>query len=1007
MNASEENGADVPSNRDADEELTGDELADETLPLPPISDEGDEGEPGDELPNPIDVEPAGTPGTPYGADAGGMDSYFDAPPPPPVAGTESAGDPVGSEDETLASVNETPVPDDEEGEGEPQPGAEDAPAEEPGAGPENVPAEPEPAEPEPEEAAFAEPEPAEEAVESDDLDDARVPETMTDTTGDEVSPAEDVATPPVTEALPSENDDAGTADATQVLEEGALAAAHGAAPDTDADVDDVDPRDAGEPEADGSVVETEPSEDAPPAPAEDDGVSIAPEDESGESDTTTALEPSDETVTADDATQLLAAGALTGLGAPVPAVDDAEPSDDVAERAAEDTAVPVEAVEDTTASESPPERGEVDGVPPLPADETADAPETTVSDAAIPGDVDAGPSPSADDTEILAADVSRRDIRRERAEADFGDDEAAGTAGGVVMAKNRRGRAAAIWTTAVVAVLVLGYVGAAWYFQDKVPNNTSVDGINVGGLSAPAAIDRIESEFAEREPVPLSVTMADNSLEMDPEALGLDVDAAASIEPLTGFSLNPVSMWTHLTGAGDIDPIAVIDEDAAHAELENARSSLEVEPVEGAIALADGAADVTEASDGIRVDVPASVEIIREQWLTADGAVELAYTLEEPEVTQAAVDEAMETIVTPLLSGPVTVTVDDISQDLSPAELTAASMFTAEDGALKLTMDGGILTNTLVEHNDGFKSDGKDAQIVIQNGAPAIIPSEVGRGLNPDDLAEGVYEAALSTDDRLAEMEMTEADAEFTTADAEELGVKEVVGEFSTPLTADNVRTQNLINGTSIINNYLLKPGDTFSLIQALGPVTAERGFVSSGVVENGFATTAMGGGLSQLSTTTYNAAYFAGMDLVEHKPHSRWFSRYPEGREATMWEPSVDMKFKNSTPYGALVQAWVAGGSVHVRIWSTEYYDVTYGSSGRYNVTSPTTKYNTSPNCVPESGGQPGFSINGWRERHIDGALDHRDEWSWTYQPWHNVVCGPQPSASSNSESDSDSDDD
>ena len=67
-----------------------------------------------------------------------------------------------------------------------------------------------------------------------------------------------------------------------------------------------------------------------------------------------------------------------------------------------------------------------------------------------------------------------------------------------------------------------------------------------------------------------------------------------------------------------------------------------------------------------------------------------------------------------------------------------------------------------------------------------------------------------------------------------------------------------------------------------------------------------LGGGLSQISTTTYNAAYFAGMDIVTHKPHSRWFSRYPEGREATIWSPDLDMKFKNSTPYGVLVQAWV-----------------------------------------------------------------------------------------------------
>jgi hypothetical protein len=68
-----------------------------------------------------------------------------------------------------------------------------------------------------------------------------------------------------------------------------------------------------------------------------------------------------------------------------------------------------------------------------------------------------------------------------------------------------------------------------------------------------------------------------------------------------------------------------------------------------------------------------------------------------------------------------------------------------------------------------------------------------------------------------------------------------------------------------------------------------------------------MGGGLSQLSTTTFNAAYEAGMEDVEHRPHSEWFSRYPAGREATIYTGVLDMRWKNTAPTGVLVQAWVA----------------------------------------------------------------------------------------------------
>ncbi|MDX5318148.1 MAG: VanW family protein, partial [Actinomycetes bacterium] len=168
--------------------------------------------------------------------------------------------------------------------------------------------------------------------------------------------------------------------------------------------------------------------------------------------------------------------------------------------------------------------------------------------------------------------------------------------------------------------------------------------------------------------------------------------------------------------------------------------------------------------------------------------------------------------------------------------------------------------------------------------------------------------------------------------------------------------------------------------------------FVESGGVENGFYSKALGGGLSQLSTTTYNAAYFAGMDLVEHKPHSRWFSRYPEGREATMWVPTVDMKFRNSTPHGVLVQAWVEGGRVWVRFWSTPYFEVRTETSDRYNITQPQTVYNSDPECLPESGGQVGFTVRVTRWRYLEGELHDRESWTWTYAPWNRVECGSAP---------------
>ena len=136
-------------------------------------------------------------------------------------------------------------------------------------------------------------------------------------------------------------------------------------------------------------------------------------------------------------------------------------------------------------------------------------------------------------------------------------------------------------------------------------------------------------------------------------------------------------------------------------------------------------------------------------------------------------------------------------------------------------------------------------------------------------------------------------------------------------------RTLNLEAGTAHINGTLVMPGDRFSLLDALRPISTSNGYHSSGVVENGFESNAVGGGLSQVSTTTFNAAFEAGLKDVTHQPHSRYFSRYPEGREATLWDPSIDMVFENNTGHGVLIQAYVTDSDVVVKMWGTDVFEI------------------------------------------------------------------------------------
>ncbi len=242
-----------------------------------------------------------------------------------------------------------------------------------------------------------------------------------------------------------------------------------------------------------------------------------------------------------------------------------------------------------------------------------------------------------------------------------------------------------------------------------------------------------------------------------------------------------------------------------------------------------------------------------------------------------------------------------------------------------------------------------------------------------------------------------ENDASFTTDDAKKLGVKQITGTFTTYFPGSAYRVNNIGKAARLINGTFLKPGETFSMNATLGKRTAAAGWMAGGGIEGGKIKTLLGGGISQATTTTFNAIFFAGLEDVYHKPHSLYFSRYPVGREATLDWQSVDMNFRNDSPYGVVLQAWTTGkvgqtGSVTVRVWSTKRYTIKASTPVRSNYRSPgATQYDDSPGCVAQSA-MSGFDVRYKRLFYRDGKLIKSEPFFWRYNTLTPVVCGKKP---------------
>ena len=145
------------------------------------------------------------------------------------------------------------------------------------------------------------------------------------------------------------------------------------------------------------------------------------------------------------------------------------------------------------------------------------------------------------------------------------------------------------------------------------------------------------------------------------------------------------------------------------------------------------------------------------------------------------------------------------------------------------------------------------------------------------------------------------------------------MGSYKTYNAGTWDRITNLRLGVTLLDGTLVAPGGTFSLNDTIGERTEERGFRSAPVIIGTEYEEEVGGGTSQVATTVFNAAWEAGVRITERNPHSLYISRYQLGRDATVYWPSLDLKFQNDTAKWILVKGYVEGDGIRVSLYGGE----------------------------------------------------------------------------------------
>ena len=360
-------------------------------------------------------------------------------------------------------------------------------------------------------------------------------------------------------------------------------------------------------------------------------------------------------------------------------------------------------------------------------------------------------------------------------------------------------------------------------------------------------------------------------------------------------------------------------------------------------------------------------------------------------------DRVILEVAGPAVSAPVDVTVEGNTVQLPPTAI--ARSLTFEPGVtdqLEPRLDGSRLHTAVAEPLAAVEQPATDASFDVSGSRPRVIPSRQGREVLPESLALAVLPVLTETGPaRTAAVRLERSAPEITTSTARSLGVRELVSSFTTYYPSDfPPRLTNIHRAAELMDDTLVLPGETFSFNETVGERTPERGFAAGFIIDNGRLEVDFGGGVSQLVTTVFNAAFFAGLEVVEHNPHSFYISRYPEGRESTIAWGVKDLRIRNDSENGVFLTTSYTNSSVTVRVWGTKRFRIESTKSPRYDITPFRVEYDPRPpgveqgDCVATEG-VPGFRVVVTRLFYVGGHQVRSEEFRTTYAPENEVLCG------------------
>lgn len=558
-----------------------------------------------------------------------------------------------------------------------------------------------------------------------------------------------------------------------------------------------------------------------------------------------------------------------------------------------------------------------------------------------------------------------------------------------VYGKRRRPwtRHAAILGSAFAALLLLGLGVNAWTTRDVIQPGVSVGGVDVGGMTRDEARQLLAREIGDRLGKPVDVRTPAGTVAVVPGSSGIGIDLDRALDQAYGTGRLEARLLPHLWSAQLDAPLQI----ASDTFLPEQLAKLQSEPRDARLVVKkDGTARVVEARTGAAFDTPSALRAIGLAGLAGRATVDVPVREQAPTISTEAARDALVR-AQQLLEKPIALRFQSkrvgrvAPEDLAPL-LRAAPAGTG----VALSIDAKGLSPLLKDARSKVERKPRNAAFTADGKYAHIRPDRDGLKIDVAATADNIVRAGTGEISR-ARIAVTRQPASFTTDDAKKLGIK--VRLFKKPITtlmgaSSGNRIHNVHLLADMLDGRIIKPGQTFDFNKAIGERTTARGFKVGQQIENGQLVPAVGGGVCQVVTTLYDAAFYAGLKITDRRNHDFYISHYPLGMDATVSWGGPEFRFVNTLKHAIMIKTSYTNSTMSVQFYGTrEGITVTQKTGERHSFTSPGVRRIVDPSLEPgtevrEGGGSGGFTVTVYRTVKKNGKVIRKDEFTSHYTP-------------------------